>query len=248
MSHRHLTEEELILHYYGEAPEGERSVEECGECRAAYGAIQRTLNLADGLPVPERGADYGAEVWRRLEPRLSARRLRWFVPQPWRWAAAGVAVAGLLAMAFLAGRSTAPKAQPASTAAVNPQRERVLLVALADCLDRSQMVLVELANADPNGELDISAQQARAEDLVADARLYRQSAVHTGDMAVAGVLDELERVMVDITHEPSRISPSRLETLRERLKADGILFKIRVLGSNVRRDEAPAENPSRQKL
>ncbi|MBZ5586485.1 MAG: hypothetical protein LAQ30_30725, partial [Acidobacteriia bacterium] len=76
----------------------------------------------------------------------------------------------------------------------------------------------------------------------------RQSAVHTGDMAVAGVLDELERVMVDITHEPSRISPSRLETLRERLKADGILFKIRVLGSNVRRDEAPAENPSRQKL
>ncbi len=248
MSHRHLDEEELMLHYYGEAPEAEQRLAECPECRAQYGAIQRTLNTADALPVPERGPDYGAEVWRRLEPRLSARRLRWLIPQPWRWAAAGVAVAALLVVAFLAGRSTGPAAKPAPMAAAGPQSERVLLVALADCLDRSQMVLVELANADPKGDVDISAQQARAEDLVADARLYRQTAAHTGDSAAAGILDELERVMVDITHEPSHISPAGLETLRERLKAEGILFKIRVLGSNVRREETPAENPARQTL
>jgi hypothetical protein len=51
------------------------------------------------------------------------------------------------------------------------------------------------------------------------------------------VLDQLERVLLDITHEPSRLSPEELEKFRDRLKTEGILFKIRVLGSNVRREE-----------
>ena len=110
------------------------------------------------------------------------------------------------------------------------------------------MVLIELANARPKGALDISAEQERAHGLVSETRLYRQTAEHTGDAAVAGVLDQLERVLVDITHEPSHMSPAELEKLRERLKDEGILFKIRVLGSNVRREEEPAEPAARQKL
>ena len=43
------------------------------------------------------------------------------------------------------------------------------------------MVLIELANADANGPLDISAEQARAEDLVSETRLYRQTAARTGE-------------------------------------------------------------------
>jgi nanoRNase/pAp phosphatase (c-di-AMP/oligoRNAs hydrolase) len=109
------------------------------------------------------------------------------------------------------------------------------------------MVLIELANANPKSALDISAEQERAHGLVSETRLYRQTAEHTGDAAVAGVLDEMERVLLDITHEPSRLSPRELEKLRERLKAEGILFKIRVLGSNVRREEEPAE-PAPRKL
>jgi hypothetical protein len=109
-------------------------------------------------------------------------------------------------------------------------------------------VLIELANADPKSALDISAEQERAHGLVSETRLYRQTAAHTGDVAVAGVLDQLERVLLDITHEPSRISPEALEKLRDRLKNEGILFKIRVLGSNVRREEEPAEPATRQRL
>ncbi len=89
MSHQHLSEEELILYYYGEDVQatGLPHLEECPECRALYGSIQRALNLADSLPVPERGEDYGSEVWRRLENRLPARRRLWAWPAPWRWAA-----------------------------------------------------------------------------------------------------------------------------------------------------------------
>ena len=94
----HLNEEQLILHYYGETDDAagagdtlatERHLEECGECRGLYTSLQRVLNVMDGLPVPERPAEYGAQVWQRIEHRLGARRrTRWVLPTPWRWAAA----------------------------------------------------------------------------------------------------------------------------------------------------------------
>src|SRR5438874_1514164 len=111
----HLSEEQLILHYYGEEGDSlaaEGHLEECEGCRRLYGGVQRVLNVVDSLPVPERSAEYGAQVWQRIEPRLRrlpARRralwqVSWLRPGPWRWAAAGVAFAGLMVMAFVAGR------------------------------------------------------------------------------------------------------------------------------------------------
>ena len=105
-------------------------------------------------------------------------------------------------------------------AAADPQAgQRVLMVAVGDYLERSQMVLIELSNANPKGSLDISAEQERAGDLVTETRLYRQTAARTGDTQITGVLDELERVLVDITHAPSNMTPSQLQELRQRLEA-----------------------------
>jgi hypothetical protein len=255
----HLSEEQLILHYYGEEGETltvERHLEECGECRAAYGGLQRVLNVVDSLPVPDRAADYGARVWQRIENRIPGRRSIWALPVPWRWAAAGAAFAGLLVAAFFAGRFYTPgRGTPRQIMAngTDPQtRQRILLVAVGDYLERSQMVLIELANANPRRPLDITDQQERAADLVSESRLYKQTAAHTGDTNVAGVLDDLDRVLLEIAHAPSRLSPGQVEDFRRRLQADGILFKIRVLGSNVRsQEEAGPEAPSpgaRQKL
>ena len=244
----HLNEEQLILYYYGE--EGEtlaaaRHLEECPECREIYASVQRVLNVMDGMPVPEQASDYGVRVWQRIEAQLPVRRgFRMPALFPWRWAVAGTAVAGLLVAAFFAGRFY-PQAgkPPAALASVDPQaKQRVLLVAVGDYLERSQMVLIELANANPKGPLDITSEQERASDLVSESRLYRQTAAHTGDTAVANALDEIDRVLMDITHAPSEISPGDLERLRKRFESQGILFKIRVLGSNVRQQE------SRQKL
>ena len=260
----HLSEEQLILHYYGEegdALAAELHLDECPECRSLYSSLQRVLNVVDSLPLPERGAEYGSQVWERIEDRLPRRRripgIAWALPAPWRWAAASCVFAMLLAGAFLAGRLY-PPARPATTASApvppaDPQTgERILLVAVGDYLERSQMVLIELANANPRVPLDISSEQERAADLVSESRLYRQTAAHTGDAAVAGVLDELDRVLMEIAHAPSRISPQDLEKLRQRLEAEGILFKIRVLGSNVRNREEPASGnapvAARQKL
>ena len=122
--------------------------------------------------------------------------------------------------------------------AANPQnREQILKVAVGDYLDRSQMVLIELANAGPDAASDISAAQQRAANLVGENRLYRQTAMATGDAAVASVLDELERVLLEIAHSPSRLSTEQLNELQRRLRTDGILFRIRILGSTVSQDD-----------
>jgi hypothetical protein len=242
----HLSEEQLVLHYYGEEGDtlaAEQHLESCGECRSVYASLQRVLNIVDGLPLPERAADYGERVWRSIEGRIPARRKRWsgWLPVPVRWAAAGAAFAGLLLVAFFAGRFSPMGKRAGQIAAADPKAgQRVLLVAVGDYLERSQMVLFELVNANPHRPLDISAEQERAADLVSESRLYRQTAVHVGDTEVASVLDDLDRVLLEISHAPSRLTPGDLEKLRQRLEAEGILFKIRVLGSNVRNQEESA--------
>src|SRR5262249_20980206 len=160
-------------------------------------------NIVDTLPVPERPADYGAQVWQRVSRQLPARRRGLsLLPAPWRWAAAGVAFAALLVTAFVAGRSFPGARGPAPKMIANADQQqgcgRVRRAAVGDYLERSQMVLVELANAEPKGPMDISVEQERADALVTETRLYRQTAARTGDNRIAALLDELERVLVDI--------------------------------------------------
>jgi hypothetical protein len=252
---RHLTEEELILHYYGEEGDTlatEHHLDGCVECRALNASLQRVLNVVDSLPVPERGAAYESVLWTRIATQLP--RSRWSaaaaVPA-WRWAMAAAAGIVLVCAAFFAGRSyprlAVPK--PEISAVHTDIRERVLLVAVGDYLDRSQTVLVELANANPRGPLDISSEQERADDLIGDTRLLRQTAASTGDASLTALLDELERVLLDVARGPSRLSPAQLDRIRNTLKAQGIIFKIRVVNSQLRsRQEAAPSNTARQTL
>jgi len=254
----HLSEEQLILHYYGESDDSatagdtlaiERHLEDCVDCRGVYHSLQRVLNVVDALPVPETGTEYGAQVWQRIEQKLGARRRFRLFDAPWRWVAATASCAALMLIAFAAGRYYPGAKTPVKLAGADKQTgERVLLVAVGDYLERSQMVLVELANANPKGSMDISEEQQRAGDLVTETRLYRQSAEHAGDTRITSVLDELERVLVDIRNAPSQMTNSQLEDLRQRLESEGILFKIRVLGSNVRTRESAEGQAPRQTL
>lgn len=239
---KHPTEDDLILHHYGEAPHPERiaaHLEACPPCRAAREQLEKTLGLLmNAAPAPERGERYGQEVWNRVRVRLAAEtphsaRSSLFALRP---LILGGALAALLAAAFLAGRLW-PRPAPAPLALA--ARERILLVAVGDHLDRSQMVLLEFLHAPPSGD---SRERAWAEDLAAASRLYRQTATRDGDARVAGALDELERVLLEIAHSPS--AESR-EALRRRIDSEGTLFKVRVVRSEVRRREAAGIPASR---
>lgn len=232
----HLTEEQLILHYYGEeAGLADGHLAGCESCRDEYRRLQRILNTVESLPVPDRPADYGIQVWNRVRPRLGASRRRWWSGWlEWRRAALILGTACLLVVAFLAGRfAQRPTLGP--QVAQGPVRERVLLVAVGDHLERSQMVLAELSNLGPGhqGRVDISYEQRAAEDLVESSRLYRMSATSTGDNATASLLDELERVLLDVAHGPSDVTGEQLQQLQKRIADAGILFKVRVFATHV---------------
>ena len=242
---KHLNEQQLVLHYYQEHEVDETTAEEhlaaCEACRREYQSLQRVLNSLDSLPVPERSPEYEASVWRRLEPRLGARS-RWSLTAQ-RWLAAG-AMAVLIAAAFLAGRgSRLPAPAPAGrTNQGGPIRARVLLIAVGDHLERSHMVLAELTNAEPrmtpSDRLDISFEQRTAEDLLETNRLYRQTAASAGDASTAAVLEDLERVLMEIAHSPSSVSARQLDDLKRQIEDRGILFEVKVFGAQLRQQEA----------
>jgi hypothetical protein len=229
----HLTDEELVLHHFGEAedPAAAAHLSECEACRAALDALRRDLAAVPVPEPPERGADYGAEVWARLQPRLEAAPRRSGARRVW----APLGLAASLVLAFLLGRHW-PQEAPAPVSAA--ARERILLVAVGDHLERSEMLLVELVNAGADGQtVDISAQQQYAEELVGANRLYRQTVVRAGEPGMASLLDELERMLVEVAHRPSSMSPSDLAEIRSRIESRGLLFRVRVIETQVREKE-----------
>jgi hypothetical protein len=259
---KHPKEEELIAYHHGEAAGRDvisAHLGDCPECQAELARIDALLAALNTIPVPDPGGDYGQRVWRQISPRLPQRRSRWWdflfsepksVPwfTPRRWAAAG-AIAALVLAAFIAGRISKPNA-PGTPVAVDQTkvRERILVMAVGEHLGRSEMVLVELANSGPQTaeqkEINISGEQRRAENLLEENRLYRQTALEQGDTALADVLDELERVLLDVAHSPQQVTPAQLEGIRQRIEARGILFKVRVVGKELQQREESGGTPA----
>jgi hypothetical protein len=236
-SQNHLSEEQIVLHYYGDAedaPEIERHLAACTECQAEFARIQATLKQIEPLEVPEPLAIFEEKTWLNLRDRLPAKGSffqRLFGAQQ-KWVLAGAMVL-LLAAAFLAGRfwprpgvQTAPQ-----SAQVNPQR--VVLVAVGDHLERSQMLLVEIMNTDAKGSVDFSTEQAEARDLLDSNHLYKVSAQQAGDPQVARLLDQLGRVLAEVANGPSEVSSGDLQQVRHTIQSEGLLFKVRVVGSEV---------------
>jgi hypothetical protein len=244
---KHLEQEQLVAHYYGEAGKDvEKHLADCYDCRTEFGNIQRTLAAVTPPDVPVRGPEYGAEVWNRIRahlPEAEVKRAWWSMPQ--RWAAVG-AMAALIVVAFFVGRHSAPSdgGLKANNNAPTAQivKERVLMVALDSHLEQSQTVLLEVAHA--ADAKDVEMVRDEAEELVGDNRLYRQAALNIGDRKTADVLDQLERVLLEIAHSDPDEGKAQIENLRHQIESQGLLFKVRVIHNNVQRDIQPAPRKS----
>ena len=161
----------------------------CGTC----------WRLVDVEEVPEPPPGFERQVWARLVPELETRKTPWLSRlfrlrsgSPFEQASARQSRWGRSGRLQAAWRCCcSPRSSPAASRAVPPPKppassqpptagdvsERVLVVAVVDHLDRSQMMLVELLNAEPGRAAGRSRhRQSRARELVAENRLYRVSA------------------------------------------------------------------------
>ena len=140
----HLSEEQIVLHYYGDAEdttEVERHLATCPECRAEFVRVQSTLKQIEPLEVPEPSASFEEKTWLNLRDRLPEKRgfLQRIFQGQQKWALAGAMVV-LLAMAFLAGSWTANSATtagPGQSAASGSGGGRRPSGALADASRRN---------------------------------------------------------------------------------------------------------------
>jgi hypothetical protein len=252
----HMTEEELIAYREGIAEQRAVIAEHlaaCEKCRGELGRIEAVLAALDTLAVPDPGADYGRQVWKQIAPRLAERPTQWWRVwfEPRRLGAAGALVALLIA-AFLVGRISKRPGPQDNVASEEKVRERILVVAVGEHLGHSERMLVELSNAanvPGQKQVNISAEQKRAEDLLEENRLYRQTALQEGDAGLASVLDELERVLLDVAHSPDEVTPAQLEAIQKKIEGRGILFNVRVVNKELQQRQeattpAPAQNDS----
>ncbi|HYP12484.1 MAG TPA: hypothetical protein VEQ63_01055, partial [Bryobacteraceae bacterium] len=248
---QHLHEQDLVLYYYGEDPETQAEAAQhllgCPECRAQLGALKR-VHLVVELPVPERSVEFEDRVWQTLQPKLGIRQ-RWTWFRPRQWSAAALTCA-LVVIAYVAGRYTPVDRAGTETAEqVAPVRERVLIIAVGDHLERSKMVLAELVNQDGTGTVDISNEQRSAELLLRQNRLFRQTASAAGDDSLATLLEDLERVLAEVAHSSSEVSVDQLDEIRQRIEGQGLIFKMRVVESTLKtRAKEPMDSPAGKQL
>ena len=236
----HLDEEALVLHYFGEdkgatREAAERHLATCEACRDELDQIGNALAMVSASAPPEAPDGFERVMWARVSGRLEAARSTgwraWFTRT--RLAMAGAAVA-LVAVAFVAGRWTRePQATPPVEVLVTLAPETALVLATGDYLERAQMTLAEVLHADADGR-GLAAERERAADLVAASRLIRQSVSRAGDTAMTDVLDDLERVLVEIANRADSWSPDELEAFKARLDAGGMLFRLRVVNAEMR--------------
>lgn len=258
----HLSEEQIVLHYYGDADmpaEIEQHLSGCAECRAEFERVQSTLRQIEPLEVPEPLANLEEKTWLNIRDRLPEKSgflRRVFekrtlngssaTSRSWSWWTGKRAIAGLMAVliagAFLAGRfwpRPAPLPIAQQIGEVNPQR--IVLVAVGDHLEKSQMLLVEIMHNEDTGQIDFSTEQQLARDLLDDNHLYRVSAQQVGDPQIARVLEQLGRVLAEIANGPAEVSSGDLQQVRHTIQSEGLLFKVRVIQSEVNSKLRPAQ-------
>jgi hypothetical protein len=249
----HHSEDDLILYYYGEGRRRldiERHLDGCPECSAVYRSIAGTLGLVPVPDVPERDDSYALEVWQRLRPRLPDQDgPSWRAWIGWNWVSMTASAIVIALVAFVAGRTwpqpdrpQADRTVPAGQAGeVADAAQRVRLAAIADHLERSERVLLDLVNAEGQA-VDLTDQQVWAADLIDSNRLYREAATRAGDTLVANVLDELERSLLEIVHGPSQPMAAELDDVRARVDAAALLFRVRILADELHeRETAPVQ-------
>ena len=248
----HPTEDDLILHFYGEEPDDaarlDAHLHACPSCHDAWMDLRETLSLVDSATVPEPPDGFERVMWAKVQqalPVVAPARSFW----SWRQWAATTALAALVVAVVAVTMRTRP-ATPVTTNAQAPvigvgvqpavaigsetrTRERVLLTALDGHFEQTELLLTELLNApDAGGEFDY--ERMTADDLVASGRLYRITAEQIGKQHLANMLDELEPLLVEVARSPEKVNRKDLKSLRSQIDGEGLLFKVRAVTNEIR--------------
>ena len=253
---RHITDEDLTLLYYGEHDDAALAVNvaESEELSARYDALCDELKLADAYQPPQRGDEYGAEVWQRISSHLgeddsktTGRISAWLASlvQP-RFSLAGALSIVLVAtLAFMLGRnggqeisngpgSNGPTTLPgaSSVTLANIDSSRLLTRSVSAHLEQVNLVLTQFVNTSETSSNDTEY----ATDMLVANRLYRQAATSEGNHKLAAFLADLEPLLIELAYQAQSGSPATRERMQQEVK-DGLLFRVRIMNKQLNKPE-----------
>ena len=245
-------QQDLILDLYEElsAPdrrELEAHVGQCVRCRDELSGFRLTFRAIDEAGLRETATIARPGDWTALERKLLAEQSRWHArisPAPLLVkAAAVILVAGA---SFVAGRqwetieTTLMPAQgiTGSTPGEAPTEGDLEAMDTAErfqafsertngYLDRSRLVLLEFANAEPASappEL-----RAASRSLLREYRVARQVADQMADQRLEGLLVELENVLREIARLTDQGDMQTIDRIRARLDESGLIEQLEIL-------------------
>jgi hypothetical protein len=109
----------------------------------------------------------------------------------------------------------------------------VLLLSLSEHLERSQIVLAELANG-TGGSSDLLEERDRARELIGANRLLRQTAERLGDTKDVTVLEDLEHVLLEVANAPDTPTSGDAARVQRSIADNELLFKVRIASTDAR--------------
>jgi len=247
-----ITDEDLTLLYYGEHddPALPAMVAESEELSARYDALSAELKLADAYVPPQRGDDYGAEVWQRISSQLvtedtkaTGRLGEWFASlvQPRFSLAGALSIALVAVLAFTLGRNggqevindpNAPLGATPALAMAEIDSSRLLTHSVSTHLEQVNLVLTQFVNTSETS----ANETAYATDMLVANRLYRQAAVQQGNNKLAAFLADLEPLLIELAYQAQSGSPATRERMQQEVK-DGLLFRVRVMNKQLNKPE-----------
>lgn len=236
----HPSERDLVLFLSDDCDDSgaiRAHVEACPRCRDEVEELRRLIAAA-AASAPGPAAGFEDRLWQAQRRHLALRSVPGGAAAAgrppaaaWRWVAAAGALAASLVLAILLGRGTAPvmpgNGQPQPLVATEDLAaggDRILLFAVSEQLRRSRLLLAELANSPTEDATTIAWQQQRAAALVSDSRLFRQSARLRGRPEMASLLEEVERLLLEVARAPSDVEQQ--QAWRQRIRDGDLLFKV----------------------
>jgi hypothetical protein len=245
---KNITDDDLTLLYYGdhENPELAAEVARSPELSKRFDQLSVELQRIDELMPPAVGDDYGSDVWRQIEPRLTPEYSAagsgwksWFsrLLQPRLSLAGALSLALVASLAFMLGRQadqpndTVPPAQDlqATMAQIEMGTGRLLTSSVSGHLEQLTLTLTQFANMPETS----SAEAERATDMLVANRLYRKAAAAQGKHQLARFLADLEPLLIELAYEAHKASPETLNRMQQEVR-NTLLFRVRVMNQQLK--------------
>jgi len=231
---KHIDDEKLLNVFLGEASKEEtdavlkskQACDQLDQLEADMQAIENASNAHNANPLPD---DYGQQLWQQIADQLESpaenkvswwHKLQRFMLQPQYSLASFVLIAGLIMVAFFAGRQQV-------NGGIDGQLQQQLLAQNIQLhLTQSEIFLTQVSNGNGTGSMQSTAQR-----LLTSNRIFKQALANQEGQFTQQILQNLEPVLLEHANKPANQTPGQQSPANwvNNVQSNDLLFQIKAM-------------------